>query len=570
MVTRAFDGAGVGLSIDAVEGGGPPDGSGLADEGGAEEEKHPMPEAPEAPKVLATSTELQVTGVPRDSAVALNLAAGEGGPVGGPLGRASGYRVRYATASSWAGQAKAAGAATAGGESSSLCDNEDGTWAKQVKAVDMPGVPTESDSGDSSVSVEINGLKNGEKLTFRVQPYYEDGGRQWAPPCSPITLAPSTKPPTPQISSVAPFDGGVYVKIKPYSPGLVASTSPMDEVSVSCVPEAQGSDGQPRRSSAGTTFNGAGPRSIECHAFIGSNPLAYGDGSKGVVIAIEGLVNGVSYKVRAVTKNAVGFSIESEPVMVAPRKTLNFGGGCCGGTKSDIATESETNAITETEKNGALVNEEVMSKGDTLKASEEAWKRVLEFLMKQPIATTHEIKALFRVESGPDDDSTNGAHVGELMKGLKGYGLDLTKFQARAFYSDCDANRDGVVTLTEFNDALRLAKKRKDEESHFEMISAAAWDRVLKYLTSQSIEVVRLSPFMNPRLTLRLAITLRPPLSVTLFFPSLCRALGHQKAEGHVRNCRHGQQRLAGHRRADGGHGDARSGAERPASAGLA
>jgi Ca2+-binding EF-hand superfamily protein len=124
-----------------------------------------------------------------------------------------------------------------------------------------------------------------------------------------------------------------------------------------------------------------------------------------------------------------------------------------------------------------------MSKGDMLKASEEAWKRVLEFLMKQPIAITHGVKGLFRVG--------NGAHVGELMKGLKGYGLALTKFQARAFFDDCDANRDGVVTLTEFNDALRLAKKRKDEESRFEMISAAAWGRVLKFLTSQSIEVTK-------------------------------------------------------------------------------
>ena len=101
------------------------------------------------------------------------------------------------------------------------------------------------------------------------------------------------------------------------------------------------------------------------------------------------------------------------------------------------------------------------------------------------------------------------------------YGLDLTKFQARAFFSDCDANRDGVVTLTEFNDALRLAKKRKDEESHFEMISAAAWDRVLKFLTSQSIEVVRLSPFMNPRLTLRLAKSLSATLRHSLFSISL-------------------------------------------------
>ena len=69
-----------------MEGGGPPDGSGMADEGGAEEEAKEPPPPPSEPAastndapahLVGASSELTVTGEPRDGAVVLHLTAAD-------------------------------------------------------------------------------------------------------------------------------------------------------------------------------------------------------------------------------------------------------------------------------------------------------------------------------------------------------------------------------------------------------------------------------------------------------------------------------------------------------------
>ena len=63
----------------------------------------------------------------------------------------------------------------------------------------------------------------------------------------------------------------------------------------------------------------------------------------------------------------------------------------------------------------------------------------------------------------PPQDGSGDVDIDEFVTGMKGMGLKLRDSQFHALHADCDTDGDGCLTLKEFTNAAKVAKRRMDE-----------------------------------------------------------------------------------------------------------